>query len=182
MQPDDKRQLENQLMVMGLNGLEDPNLVPEMARVISHGFAIMGHDFFLGLINECDQEKRYDMYEALKPHLTFKPFPLDKYVSMLKEHAGNVASTWAPPEIGKAKKKRPVKFGGKEFEEVSPDDAEGCVLTLTCNKCTRSEDFYGISPVKAIMIARKDGWVRDIVLQKEICPKCPAIRKPLAKA
>jgi hypothetical protein len=182
MNADEQRRLENQLMVMGLNKLEDPALVPAMAALINHGYRLMGHDFFLGLINECEQERRYEMYEALKPHLKFKPWPLEKYISVLKEHAGNVASTWAPTEIGEKKSAQPIKFNGHEFEEVAPDDAEGCLLTLTCYKCTRKADFHGITPVQAVMVARHDGWVRDLVMQKEICPKCPAIRPRTARA
>jgi hypothetical protein len=176
MQDDDRRKLENQLIVMGLNKLDDPALIPALANIInSHPGFSNPHAFYLGLLNECDQAKRTEMYEALKPHLKFRVWPLEKYVRLLKEHASNVASTWAPPKI--ESEKQPVKFAGKEFEEVAADSAEGCILKLTCHKCTKSEEFYGLTPVEAVTVARAEGWVRDLMLQKEICPKCPAVRE-----
>lgn len=120
MNDDEKRQMENQLMVMGLNGLESPEFVPQMAKLINHGFSLMGHDFLLGLINECDQEKRREMYDALVPYFNFKAWPFDKYISLLKEHAGNVASTWAPPEIGEKSRLSSAAKSSKKLPPMTP--------------------------------------------------------------
>lgn len=175
MKDDDRRKLENQLIVMGLNRLDDPALIPVLANIVNtHPGFTNSHAFYLGLLNECDQTKRTEMYEALKPHLKFPVWPLEKYINMLKEHAGNVETHGRPVTVGE---KQPIKFGGIEFEEVAADSAEGCILELTCHKCTQSAEFYGLTPVEAVSVARSEGWVRDLLLQKEICPKCPAVRE-----
>lgn len=160
MNVDERRKLENQLMVMGLNRLEDPELVPQMAAIINQWG---GHDFFEAMLGECDASKRTEMYEALRPHLKFKPLPLEQYITHIKEHAANVASA-----------SEPIQVGTQKFMEVLPEDADACIATLTCYKCTRTEDFVGASPVDAAVKARSAGWVRDLVKQKEICPKCPS--------
>jgi hypothetical protein len=179
MQDDARRKLENQLMVMGLNRLDDPALIPVLANIINSypGFS-NPHAFYLGLLNECDQQNRYEMYEALKPHLKFKVWPLDKYIQMLKEHASHVETHGHPYKVRDDAEvsKEPIKFGGKEFEQVSAADSDGCILGLTCYKCTRTEEFWGVTAVEAAMVARSVGWVRDLEKQKEICPDCPAVR------
>ena len=160
MKADEHRKLENQLMVMGLNRLEDPELVPQMAGIINR---YGGHDFFEALLGECHAEKRTEMYEALRPHLTFKPLPLEQYISHIKERAGNVASAGQPIELGE-----------KKYVEVLPENAQGCIAKLTCYKCTKQQEFFGETPVDAAVHAREAGWVRDLVRQKEICPDCPS--------
>jgi hypothetical protein len=165
MNDNQKRRLENQLIVMGLNKLNDPLLVPQMARLIPD------HNTFLGMLNSCDKEKRTEMYEALRPHLKFQAWPLESYLIRLKEHASNLDSKF-----------KPIKVGDQKFQETSRDTATGCIITLTCCKCTRFEEFYAPTPVQAMCMAREKGWVRDLVREKEICPKCPAIRKKVGHA
>lgn len=177
MNQDEARQLENQLIVMGLNRLDDPALIPALAKIINaHPGYLDPHDFYIGMLNECDQEKRGEMYEALRPHLKFSPWPLEQYISRLREHAANVESVDAPVQIGEKKKAPPVIFGGHKFEECDINSAESVILELTCYKCTFHEEFMGLTPVQAVMAARQVGWARDLVKQAEICPKCPAIR------
>ena len=159
MKADERRRMENQLMVMGLNRLTDPELVPQMAKLIT------SHEFFLGMLNECDQAKRTEMYEALRPHLSFKPWPLERYIMKLKEHADAVESHG-----------RPIQVGDQTFVETPMERATACLVDLTCCKCTRTATFPGNTAVEAILAAREAGWVRDVALQKEICPRCPAIR------
>lgn len=175
MQDDARRKLENQLVVMGLSKLEDPELIVEMAKLINaHPGFTNSHSFYLGFINGCEQEKRRETYDALLPHLKFKVWPLDTYIRLLKEHAANVESYYDPVKVGT----EPIKFAGNEFQQVSPGDAEGCILKLTCYKCTQSEEFYGLTPIEAITVGRADGWKRDLGMQKEICPKCAASEAP----
>ncbi len=172
MRDDERRKLENQLMVMGLNGLSDPELIQQMARIINaHPGFISSHYFLIGLLNGCDQEKRREMYDALCPHFTFKPWPFDKYIQKLKEHAANVESHYNPVKVGTEK----LTHEGKEFQQVaSAEEAEGVMLTMTCRACTGTANFYGLTVVDAVTVARHDGWVRDLVRQKEVCPKCAA--------
>src|SRR5579871_1791973 len=157
---------------MGLNRLEDPELFPQLAQIINaHPGFSNSHAFYLGMLNECEQSRRREMYDALRPHLKFDVWPLEKYISLLKEHASNVESVDHPVVVGK----EPVKFAGREFREVRLDEAEGCLLKLTCYKCSKWEEFFGISPVEAVTVARGEGWKRDLALQKEVCPKCSGV-------
>ena len=159
MQPDERRKLENQLIVMGLNKLSDPELVPQMAKLI------LNDEFFLGMINECDQEKRYEMYHAIRPHLCFEPKPLEWYESRLKERADAIAS-WHDP----------VEVGGTKYHKATAADATGVVIDLKCQNCPKKARYYGKTHVDAVIQARQDGWVRDLIVNKEVCPKCPAQR------
>ncbi len=156
MRAADRRELENQLVRMGLNRLTNPELVPQMARLIRD------HDWFLGMLNSCDQDKRTEMYEALRPHLKFTPYPLDVYMSKIREHAANVES-WSEP----------IKIGDQEFEMVSRDQATGAVVDMKCSKCSRTASFYGDTPLEAVILARQEGWARERGIDKELCPKCP---------
>lgn len=177
MNDDDRRKMENQLIVMGLKNLTDPELVQQMARLITDG------GFLAGLLNECPQEKRSEMYYALKPYLPFKPLSLDHYMDFFRRRADAIDSAYSPVVIrddafaaAPVFDENPVIIGGNKFQEVAAGDAEACVLKLTCYKCTKSEEFMGLTPVEAVTVARNMGWVRDLTMQKEICPKCPAVR------
>lgn len=74
MNQDERRKLDNSLMKMGLARLNDPALLPQL------GFMVQGHKHLRELLLACEPEKRTEMYEALRPHLGFKPEPLDKYL------------------------------------------------------------------------------------------------------
>lgn len=74
MNQDERRQLDNELMRMGLAKLNDPALIPTL------GFLVQGHKHFQEMLMACDPDKRTEMYEALRPHLGFKPRPLDHYL------------------------------------------------------------------------------------------------------
>lgn len=177
MESESKRQLENQLMVMGLRQLQDPELIAQMAHILNaHPGYTDPHAFYMGLLGECDPQQRHDMYEAVRPHLKFQPWPLDKYEAMIAEPTANANSREHPVEIGEGKPKEPVYINGQAFEQVNAADAEWCFLTLKCCKCTFEQEFGGFTIVAAMQVARNEGWVRDIVKQKEICPKCPAVR------
>jgi hypothetical protein len=169
MNDDERRRLENQLIVMGLNKLTDPELVPQMAKLIPDGGTLAA------MLNECDQAKRGEMYYALKPYLPFKPLPLENYLDFFKRRADAIDSEYSPVRLGEpVYDDSPVMMGGRKFREVSASEAEACIMKLTCHKCTKAEEFMGLTPVQAVSVARADGWKRDLALQKEICPKCAA--------
>lgn len=165
MNSDERRKVENQLLMLGLRQLTDPQLIEQLGQLVT------GHEFLLGLINECDQDQRSAMFEAIRPHLRFEPWPLDRYIAKLKQHASNIDSAVNPIEVG-----------DRTFQPVPAAEATGCVLTLKCHKCTGAEDFYGETPVTAMLLARESGWVFDIAIQKHICPRCPAVRERKPKA
>lgn len=74
MNQTEKRKLDNTLMQMGLARLNDPALLPQL------GFLVQGHKHLGELLRACQPEQRNEMYEALRPHLGFKPKPLDHYL------------------------------------------------------------------------------------------------------
>ena len=160
MDAKERRELENQLVVMGMARLNDPELIQQFAVIIN---TYGGHDFFEGLLGECEPVKRTEMYEALRPHLNFNPWPLDTYIEHIKARASMFAS-----------RDEPVMAEGQKFMFTTPSDANAVLVTLTCYKCTRQEHFVGATPADAAIKARSAGWIRDLVKQKEICPKCPA--------
>jgi hypothetical protein len=154
-----KRQLENQLMKMGFARLRDPELVQQFAFLVNQWGK---HEFFQSLLGECDADKRVAMYEALKPHLSFEPLPLEHYMSKIKERASNVASSANAITLE---------------DQVAQAAARGAVegrLKLTCKKCTFVDEFAAPTLQQAYRLARERGWVSDG--DSEICPKCPAVR------
>ena len=78
MNAEDKRRLENELTVMGLPGLEDPNLVQALADVVN-GYPIPAErvEFFCDMLNECEGSRRREMYEAMRSRLSFDVPSLD---------------------------------------------------------------------------------------------------------
>ena len=54
---DAKRKLENELLVMGLARLDNPELIQQLADMVSNWKGDR-HDFFRDLLNECEAEKR----------------------------------------------------------------------------------------------------------------------------
>ena len=166
MEATKKRELENQLMVMGLGGLEDANLIPQIAMIIN----IYGkrqndpHGFYEGLLGACDAPKRRQMYDAIKPHLDFDPRPLDSYLARIKERAAAAES-----------QKIPVEIGEKKYQEVRESEANGAVAEFNCYRCTAFNRYLGDTFVSAVLMGRNDGWTRDLVRQKEVCPKCSKV-------
>ena len=159
MNSDAKRKLENQLMVMGLGGLSDPNLIQQFAMIINmYGEKLGGHHAFFGkMLASCDPDKRTAMYEALRPHLMFDPKPLDSYIADIKEQAS---------------RNIPIVVGQEQFEQVDQPDATGAIAEFNCYRCTAFNRYLGETFVDAVVMGRNEGWVRDLVRQKEVCPKC----------
>lgn len=159
MNQDEKRALETELIIRGLDGLDDPELLPMFGR------AMRDHSWLQGALEECDDDKRRDMYYALKPHLPFKPWEFDAYMNRIIEKA-SAAATW----------NEPVQVGEEKYRRVAESSlASGAIATLLCYKCTAEESFLGDTPVDAIIKARKAGWYRDLIRHKEVCPKCQGI-------
>ena len=91
---DERRKLENMLMTQGLAGLNDPELIQQMANLVSNfpGSEETKHDFLAELLNQCDADKTYQMYHAIAPHLTFEAEPLSFYQSRTARKAENMVS------------------------------------------------------------------------------------------
>lgn len=173
MNQDEKRALENRLIAMGLTGMEDPEMGTVFARIVED-FPGDKHWFLRGLINECDPAKRYDMYYSLKPRFTtFTPLPLNTYLAQIAEEAGRMVSH----RIMRVEGPEPhaIRIGDEYFVDAKGGNSTHTAIKLTCSKCTKQKLFVGDTLAGAVIKARKKGWIRDG--DKEICPKCPAIRK-----
>jgi hypothetical protein len=160
----ERRNLENQLMVMGLGGLDSPELPSQMAMLISlqgDKYPDGKHAFYAGMLGECDAQTRREMYEAIRPHLMFEPWPLDKYIEYVKRKSSE-----------KESKASPISIGEQQYQEATQEQAVGVVAEFTCRKCTFTKRYLGTTLVDAVIMGRKDGWVKDLVMNKEMCPKC----------
>src|SRR5260370_12921179 len=101
----DKRQLETELLKMGLAGLSangepSPDLIQQIAAIVNnwqpspnrHGEWIDRHMFVRDLLAECDQDERGHMYSAIAPHFTFAPYPLARYETLMTERMAKLVS------------------------------------------------------------------------------------------
>ncbi len=162
---DETRLLDTMLLLRGMPGIDDPELVPRLAALFGT------HEALVEAMSEVDESKRYEMYTALRTHLPFKAHPLDWYEARIYEMASAGASRYAPVEIG-----------DKKYQPVPAELADKVMLIFSCYKCTRVERFIGETAVATAVEARKKGWVRDLAVNKEVCPKCPAYRQKFGRA
>lgn len=177
MNQDDKRELENKLIAMGGKGvmLENGEMCDMFARIIED-FPGDKHWFYRGMLNECDADKRREMYYSLKFRFTnFKPLPLETYLAQIAEQAGAMVShrimRVEGPEPGA------VNVGGEYYIDAKENTPTHTAIKLTCAKCTKQAVFIAETFVSAIIKARKKGWVKDQMNDKDVCPKCPAVRE-----
>lgn len=171
MEPKDKRKLENELVVMGLAGLSNPDLIQQLADLVS-AWPGDKHDYLMGLINECEPAQRSEMYEAIVPKLKFKALSLGQYEAQIALKAGQMVSQGRMRIEGE--RPRPIEIGGHLLAVVPKKHATGAVATLRCHRCNKSEQFLGDTPAGAMILARKAGWVREPGINKEVCAECGA--------
>jgi hypothetical protein len=164
----------------GLATLDDPNgLVQQLA------FFIDDDEHLKQIINRCDRDLRRDMYEAVRPHLSFTPRPLDVYISEL----GMEAEIQQLPTLDEQGRFQPFRVQDirtqeeTELRSLIQDFVESAItkhhLTLTCRSCTREETFHGSRRADAIAAARAAGWTYGLDAAGtgfEICDQCPALR------
>lgn len=170
MNQKEKRKLENQLVACGLTNLEDPEFLNVFAALIDQ-FPGDKHWFLQGLINECEPEKRYEMYQGLAPRIrSFKPMSLDTYTCRIAEEAGAAVSRGHMRVEGDAPK--PIEIGGFKLMIVPKSEADAAVATVHCHRCPKTDQFLADTPAGAMIEARKAGWSREKGVNKEICPAC----------
>lgn len=171
MNQSEKRKLENQLMSMGLAKLDSPELIQQLAEMVNN-WPGDRHEFLMGLINECDDKDRSEMYNAIRPHLKFNPLPLDTYVAHIAERAGALVSQRKMRVEGS--RPLPVQVGRDTFVPVPKADATAAVATVRCHRCNKVEKFVAETPAGAMLQARKAGWIREPGVNKECCAECQA--------
>lgn len=163
MNQDEKRQLENELTVMGLPGLDDPALVQTMADVVNgYPFPAERADFFCDMLNECEGARRREMYEAMRPRLSFPVPSLDA----CEAHIAAKAERMIRPN------KLPEHRGGKELPTAEH------VVVMECGLCGKTEPFADSTTVGAMLQARKAGWGKGPQLGLEYCASCRLVTMP----
>lgn len=163
-----KRKLENELMTLGLASLNSGELVQQFAALINN-FRGDRHRFLEDALNQCDGKDRHDMYQAVVPHLSFQAAPLQTIEARIAERAGQMVTQRRMRVEGSAP--APVYINGEKYENVSANDEDAvAVATLKC-KCGETQHYVSATPVDAMIMARKAGWVRN-PFQKEECAAC----------
>lgn len=183
MDAKEKRRVETELVRMGLAGLSadgapSGELVQQLAAIVNSwqtaptrlGEYIDKHKFLRDLLNECEPAERSAMYDAIKPHLTFKVHPLSHYESMIALKAGEMVSQHRMRVEGE--RPQPITVGGNKYVVASKARATNVVATFTCYRCRRFDKFVAETPVGAMTEGRKAGWTREKGVNKEICPAC----------
>lgn len=151
----ERRKLENQLIQVGFKGINDPELIPELAKLIPN------HEVLRALLNECSILERNKMLQAISPYLSFEAHTVDWYEARTAEQFEQYEET-----------RRRIIVGDKEFEKTCKELASHVVITLKCSKCPAEKNYAGDSALGAVILARQDGWARERATNKEVCPKC----------
>ena len=157
----EKRRLENELIVMGLPGLDDPALVQAMADIVNaYPFPAERVEFFCDLLNECEGPRRREMYEAMRPRLAFAVPPLDSCEEKIAAKAEQKLRSWRP----------------EAAHEIAP--LEEVFVDLTCHGCARVQEFVGLTTADARAEARNQGWGRGPEPGHAYCPECRLMAMP----
>lgn len=177
-----QRTLNHQLKKIGFGGLEDPQLVHQLA------FCVRDHEHFRKILAVVEPDKRLIAYQTMRPHLNFEAWPLDRYIIAAKQEAEELqlpvtlkdGSVVAYKDYHEDRPSLEVlaERAIKQAEEEKLHKA----LILTCSKCTYVQRFPAHDTIAAYASAKKAGWVfskTDVDgTEKEIavCPTCPAVR------
>jgi hypothetical protein len=158
----ERQKISHKLKQMGFGGLDDRNLFAQIATLYRT------HDAFRGLLMSTKPDQRRIAYESLKQHLCFQPKPLEEYERETKERAER--EQWSVYD-GTAYPKE-FKVGVIETEEyrlkktaeaaITQNEREQSAkgfLTLTCKRCTKEQQFPGITRVDASIKAKDAGWM-----------------------
>lgn len=174
MEAKERRKVENALMAMGLSGINDPELFQVFGDLID-GYPGDKHEFFRDLLNECEPQKRSEMYQALAPRVrSFKPLSLSQYEAQIALRAGAMVSQGRMRVEGR----RPdaIEIGGHKVK-ITPRERANCGwVALRCNGCDAVAKFVADTPVGAVIEARKAGWVKDVIDGHEYCVNCAEAR------
>lgn len=168
---EDRRKINDQLKTIGFGGLEDTNLVQQLA------FVIEGHDHLRNILKVVKPLERQIAYNALRPHLSFAAKPLDVYVSEMGQIAEREQlPTWDPetyyPKEFKVPEVRLEELAQEAIQQTAHEKAGG-KLELVCTKCTLAGYFPAKNRKHAYDDARRAGWrwaERNGVM-KTYCPK-----------
>jgi hypothetical protein len=163
----DRSKVDHELRRLGFGGLDDPNLIPQIA------FFIRDHAQFRGQLFSVLPEQRRLAYESLRPHLRFAAKPLDVYEAEMKEMAERQQLPGFNPATGEV---IPFKAGSVDLDRLATEaiqqkkhEDKGGVLELVCTHCTVFEHFRAPKKKEAQREAHSKGWRSDG--KKTYCPK-----------
>lgn len=147
---------------------------------------VRDHDHFSRLLTEMEPDLRQEMYDAMRPHLSFEPWSCDQYIAHAKEMAEReqLPILSATGKLMAFKPAQDVSSGMKQAQEALDKALADRTLVLVCAKCTAQEAFYGTTEqtkVDVVLKARRAGWIYDGTGDNpvEICPDCPtSLRGP----
>jgi hypothetical protein len=166
----ERARINRYLGAAGLATLEDPR-----GLVAQLGFLVEDHEHFKRILIKCEPLERRNLYESLRPHLSFEPKPLDVYVA----EAGAAAESQQLPTVDAEGKLHAYRVQDiRTIERLVDEALSNFHLSVTCRKCTKSATFHGHSKRDAVHNLRQAGWTWDEITGDglEICPDCPAVR------
>lgn len=163
---DDRSAVDRELRRLGFGGLDDSNLITQIA------FCIRDHAQFRSQLFSVMPEERRHAYESLRPHLRFAAKPLDVYEAEMKQMAERQQLPGLNRETGEL---IPFKAGSVDLDLVATEaikqkkhEEKGGVLELVCTKCTKFEHFRYPKKKDAQRAAHEAGWRSDGT--KTYCP------------
>lgn len=162
-----RTQVNAELKKLGFGGLEDNNLMQQLA------FFIDSHNKFRSLLLSTHPEKRREAYEALRPHLRFTPKPLDVYEMEGQQKAEREQLPYYNPTTGELTPMRSPEISLDELaqEAIAENQHEkaGRKLELVCTHCTGFELFPAKTRKAANKAAHAAGW--RVIGNKAYCAK-----------
>lgn len=168
----ERKKIDHELRKLGFGGLDDPNVVQQIA------FLIKNHEQFRNQLFSVAPDQRRNAYHSLRPHLRFPAKPLDVYEAEMKELAdrmqlptlreGEVYTTpYRAAEINLDKL-------ATEAIQQNKHEVGGGSLQITCSKCRETGTFRAKLRKDAEKESHQAGWRSDG--RKDYCPKCVPTR------
>lgn len=162
--------INRMLMSHGLGRLEDgPGLLAQLAYVVQD------HEHFRSLLARCEPGERRNMYESMRPYLSFTAKPLDVYMAEAGTSAEARQLPVQAPDGTLQPFHAPVVQSDDYIAQQAVNKALARVrLVLTCRRCTQQGEFIGDRKVDAVYAARDAGWAVEVAdgTGLVICPEC----------
>jgi hypothetical protein len=160
-----RTQIDKALKKRGFGGLEDKNLIHQVAM------CIRDHEHFRQILCAIEPEKRTDGYETMRPYLRFDAKPLHVYMAEAADLAARKEAAQTALDV----------LAEKAIARNIADETKKGVLTLKCSMCTREFVFPGRDVKEAEDTARKDGWriprfQESAGIPGVFCPACAKLR------
>lgn len=161
----DRKRVDHELKRLGFGGLDDPNLIPQIA------FFIKNHEQFMKQLHSVKPPERRHAYNALRPHLRFPAKPLDVYEAEMKDFADRQQLPIFDGSVyGKPYKTAEVRLREVAEEALAQNHHEKHGgLTVACSKCKVAQIFRAKTHKEAERAAHEAGWRSDG--QKAYCPE-----------